>query len=54
MSDRKGIKFGQKQTLPSNTKTPIDSSHKKTALKGKTQEMAHSNRKNLMPEFERA
>jgi hypothetical protein len=54
MSDRKGSKCPYKLTNPSNTKTAIDSSHKRTVQKAKPQEQAPSNRKNLMAEFEKA
>jgi hypothetical protein len=51
MSDRRDFRKGAK--LPASAKTNIDSSHKKTATKGKIQDELRPQRRNLMAEFER-
>lgn len=53
MTDRKPYKPSQKPTTLTASKTAVDSSHKKTALKQRLPETNQSNRKNLMAEFER-
>lgn len=54
MTDRKAYKFPQRSSNLTASKTPANSSHKKTVPRQKPQESSYSNRKNLMPEFERA
>lgn len=54
MSDRKDVKKPHKAPLSSIAKTQVGSSQKKTAVKSRLHEDVRSQKKNLIPEFEKA